>query len=93
MQSCLSFSGMDITGRKKEAEAKLWNFCPNWEKAFGKATHSVKDNLYHWNTGKVSLTFGSVAKKKVQLVYYAHGIKAIMKADANQKIEDLSTEF
>ena len=63
------------------------------EKAFGKAKHSVKDNLYHWSTGKVSLTFGSVGKKKVQLVYYAYGIKAIMKADANQKIEDLSTEF
>ena len=63
------------------------------EKAFGKATHSVKDNLYHWNTSQVSLTFGSVGKKKVQLVYYAYGIKAIMKSDANKKIEDLSTEF
>ena len=63
------------------------------EKAFGKAKHSVIDNLYHWNTGKVSLTFGAEGKKRLRLVYYAHGIKKIIQDDKKKKVEDLSSEF
>lgn len=69
------------------------NLFKGLQKAFGKANHSVVDNLYHWNTAKVSLSFGSEGKKKLKLVYYAHGIKQIIKEDKEKKVEDLSSEF
>ena len=63
------------------------------EKAFGNAKHSVVENKYYWQGEEVKLSFESVAKRKVQLVYHAFDIKDIIKQDATKKVEDLSSEF
>lgn len=63
------------------------------EKAFGKARHSVRYQKYFWEGDQVKLTFESISTNRLQLVYYAKGIKAMMKADKKKKIESLSSEF
>lgn len=63
------------------------------EKAFGQARHSVVENKYYWQGDAVKLTFESIGKRKVQFVYHAFGIKAIIKEDKAKKVEDLSSEF
>jgi len=62
-------------------------------KAFGKAQHSVRYQKYFWEGKNVKLTFESIASNKLQLIYYAKGIKKIMKSDKIKKIEQLATEF
>ena len=69
------------------------NLYKGLEKAFGKPQNTVGYGAYTWRTEKLSLTFRSHSKSRLELRYHAFAYKDWIREEKNEKIEDVSSDF
>jgi len=69
------------------------NFYKGLEKKYGEGEYSIKRNSYVWRGKKLSLTFRSIKKNKVELIYFSYLIRDFIKADKIKAIEDIADDF
>lgn len=73
-----------------EKDANLYK---GLEKAFGKPQSTVGYGSYRWITDKLSLTFGSHSKSKLEMKYHTFSFKKWVRKEKEDKIEDVSSDF
>jgi len=69
------------------------NLYKGLEKAFGKPQNTVGYGAYTWKTEKLSLTFRSHSKTKLELRYHSYAYERWLKEEKEDKIENVSSDF
>ena len=60
------------------------------ESIYGKADYDLKRETYFWKSEKLVLKFRSHSKSQLELVYISYPVLKQMKADKDQKIDDIA---
>jgi hypothetical protein len=63
------------------------------EMALGKAEWDLRNEQYFWKAEKLSLTFKSVEKDKIELTYTSFPVLQKMKEDKKKEVEDIADDF
>lgn len=63
------------------------------EMALGKAEWDIRNEQYVWRGEKLSLSFKSVDKEKIELTYTSFPILQKMKDDKKKVVEDIADDF
>lgn len=63
------------------------------ESLYGKADYDMKNELYFWRTDNMVLKFKSHGRAHLELIYVSYTIHKKMKADKNQKVDDIANDF
>ena len=63
------------------------------EQVLGKPDFDAKKNRYFWKTPKLILTFTSISKKELELIYFSYEILLMMKDDKKEKVNDIANDF
>jgi hypothetical protein len=63
------------------------------ESLYGKADYDMKTEVYFWRTDNMILKFKSHGRNHLELTYTSYGIHKMMKADKNQKVDDIADDF
>ena len=69
------------------------NLYKGLEKAFGKPQNTVGYGAYTWKTDKLSLTFRSHSKSKLEIRYHVFAYEKWLKEEKKEKIEEVSSDF
>ena len=60
------------------------------ESIYGKADYDIKRETYFWKSQNLILKFRSHSKSQLELVYISYSVLKQMKADKDQKIDDIA---
>jgi hypothetical protein len=63
------------------------------ESLYGKPDYDMKNETYFWKTDDLILKFKSEGKHRLQMLYVSYGIHNMMKADKDQKVDDIADDF
>jgi hypothetical protein len=63
------------------------------ESIYGKSEYDLKKETYFWRTENVILKFRSHSKNHLELLYISFPVLKMMKADKNQKVDDIANDF
>lgn len=63
------------------------------ESLYGKAEYDMKKERYFWRTDNMVLIFKSHGRGHLELLYTSYTIHKMMKADKNQKVDDIINDF
>ena len=63
------------------------------ESLYGKADYDIKNEFYFWRTDNMILKFKSHGRAHLELLYTSYTIHKMMKADKNQKVDDIANDF
>jgi len=63
------------------------------ESLYGKADYDMKKELYFWRSDNMVLKFKSHGRGHLELLYTSYAIHKMMKADKNQKVDDIANDF
>ena len=63
------------------------------ESLYGKADYDLKKETYFWRSENLILKFRSHSKHRLELIYTSFIIHKMMKADKNQKVDDIANDF
>jgi hypothetical protein len=63
------------------------------EMALGKAEWDVRNEQYAWRADKLSLSYKSVEKDKIELTYTSFPVLQKMKEDKKKELEDIADDF
>ena len=63
------------------------------ESIYGKADYDLKNEFYFWRTDNMILKFKSHGRAHLELLYISYNIHKMMKADKNQKVDDIANDF
>lgn len=63
------------------------------ESLYGRSEYDMKNETYFWKTDNLILKFKSDSKKTLQMLYVSYLIHQQMKADKNQKVDDIANDF
>ena len=63
------------------------------EKAFGKPQNTVGYGSYKWITDRLSLTFRSHSKSKLEMIYHTFSFKKWVREEKEDKIDEVSSDF
>jgi len=60
------------------------------ESIYGKADYDIKRETYFWKSENLILKFRSHSKSQLEMVYISYSVLKQMKADKDQKIDDIA---
>lgn len=60
------------------------------ESIYGKAAYDLKRETYFWKSDNLILKFRSHSKNQLEMVYISYPVLKQMKADKDQKIDDIA---
>lgn len=63
------------------------------ESLYGKADYDMKTEVYFWRTENMVLKFKSHGRHRLELLYTSYAVHKMMKADKNQKVDDIANDF
>jgi hypothetical protein len=63
------------------------------ESLYGKADYDMKTEVYFWRGTTLILKFRSHGRNHLELLYTSFPIHQMMKADKNQKVDDIANDF
>jgi hypothetical protein len=63
------------------------------ESLYGKADYDMKTEVYFWRGTTLILKFRSHGRNHLELLYTSFPIHQMMKADKNQKVDDIADDF
>jgi hypothetical protein len=63
------------------------------ESLYGKAEYDMKTEVYFWRTENMVLKFKSHGHRHLELLYTSYAVHKMMKADKNQKVDDIANDF
>lgn len=63
------------------------------ESLYGRSDYDMKNETYFWKTDNLILKFKSDGKKTLQMLYVSYLVHQQMKADKNQKVDDIANDF
>lgn len=63
------------------------------ESLYGKADYDMKTEVYFWRGTTLILKFKSHSRNHLELLYTSFPIHQMMKADKNQKVDDIADDF
>lgn len=63
------------------------------ESLYGKADYDMKTEVYFWRRTTLILKFRSHGRNHLELLYTSFPIHQMMKADKNQKVDDIANDF
>jgi hypothetical protein len=63
------------------------------ESLYGKADYDMKTEVYFWRGTTLILKFRSQGRNHLELLYTSFPIHQMMKADKNQKVDDIADDF
>lgn len=63
------------------------------ESIYGKADYDIKNEFYFWRTENMILKFKSHGRGHLELLFTSYAIHKMMKADKNQKVDDIANDF
>jgi hypothetical protein len=63
------------------------------ESIYGKSEYSIKADVYFWRTDNIVLKFKAHGRNHFELLYSSYAIYKMMKADKNQKVDDIANDF
>jgi len=63
------------------------------ESLYGKADYDMKAEVYFWRGSTLLLRFRPHGRNHLELLYTSFAIQQMMKADKNQKVDDIANDF
>lgn len=63
------------------------------ESLYGKSDYDMKNKTYFWKAESLILKFKSEGKHRLQMLYISYGVHNKMKADKDQKVDDIANDF
>lgn len=63
------------------------------ESIYGKSEYDIKNQIYFWKTDNLILRFSAHGKHHLELFYHSFIITKMMKADKDQKVDDIANDF
>jgi hypothetical protein len=63
------------------------------ESLYGKADYDMKTEVYFWRTDNMVLKFKSHGRHHLELLYTSYVVHKMMKADKDQKVDDIANDF
>jgi hypothetical protein len=63
------------------------------EALYGKSDYDMKNETYFWKTDSLILKFKSEGKQRLQMLYVSYLVHNMMKADKDQKVDDIANDF
>ena len=63
------------------------------ESIYGKSEYDIKRAVYFWRTDNIVLVFQPHGHFHFELLYTSYSIFKMMKADKNQKVDDIANDF
>jgi hypothetical protein len=63
------------------------------ESLYGKADYDMKTEVYFWRTDNMVLKFKSHGRHQLELLYTSYVVHKMMKADKDQKVDDIANDF
>ncbi|MBL7858332.1 MAG: hypothetical protein JNM57_11640 [Cyclobacteriaceae bacterium] len=63
------------------------------ESLYGKADYDLKAETYFWKSENMILKFRAHGKHHLELLYQSYLLHRMMKADKNQKVDDIANDF
>ncbi len=63
------------------------------ESLYGKADYDMKTEVYFWRTDNMVLKFKSHGRHHLELLYTSYAVHKMMKADKDQKVDDIANDF
>jgi hypothetical protein len=63
------------------------------ESIYGKSGYDMKRETYFWKSDNLVLKFRSHSKNHLELLYISYPVLKMMKADKDQKVDDIANDF
>lgn len=63
------------------------------ESLYGKSEYDIKSEVYFWRTNDIVLKFRPHGRGHIELLYTSYVIHKMMKADKEQKVDDIANDF
>jgi hypothetical protein len=63
------------------------------ESIYGKADYDLKKEFYFWRTDNLVLKFRPHGRNHLEMLYVSYAAHKVMRADKNQKVDDIANDF